>query len=616
MQPISMTLMGFKCFSKQTRFDFPQTPGLYLVSGRNEVQPELEGNGCGKSTLFTDALTWVLFGKTPRLLKAGDIIHWEATSSSVDLTFSHHDEDVRIIRTQAPNSLSWAVGSQPLQTVSQDQLTDYLDIDFDSFVSSVVFGQFSSMFFDLSPADKSSLLSNILNLEIWDKASDLAKAASAEVLTEINGLKQECSHVDGQISALKSMNFADKIAEWEVTKEQQSVLLQQQRLQVEGLLEVLAVEGRAYQDSQVVSSDSLNQVIELKSEVTAELVLLNKELHGHQYAISGLTSRVEVAKKELSKFENVSESCPYCLQAVSEAHLKKEKDRILKTIKTLKQEIADVQVLVDEINASKESLTDTLFEVQRTEKEFNEDLSALTKQINALKISVMSSKKDLDAVKQRLKTLEATQNPYLLEEQQIVEKIKTFNKTLSELQSSVVEKEQVQLNTVYWVKGFRDVRLMLISDVLTQLELEVNNHLYSLGLHDWKVNFAVDGVTKGGKIKKGFTVTILTPLVTEPVPWSAWSGGETQRLRLAGALGMTDLILSKNQLDSKIEVLDEPTAMVSNKGIESLIQVLQDRARSLKKVIFLIDHRDLPTMKFTKVYTVVKNSEHCFIEEN
>jgi hypothetical protein len=45
--------------------------------------------------------------------------------------------------------------------------------------------------------------------------------------------------------------------------------------------------------------------------------------------------------------------------------------------------------------------------------------------------------------------------------------------------------------TQYWVKGFREVRLSLISEVLTQLELEVNNKLFQLGLENWKVLFAV-----------------------------------------------------------------------------------------------------------------------------
>ena len=64
--------------------------------------------------------------------------------------------------------------------------------------------------------------------------------------------------------------------------------------------------------------------------------------------------------------------------------------------------------------------------------------------------------------------------------------------------------------------------------------------------------------------------------------------------------------MSKNQFDSKIEVLDEPSQFMSNQGITSLIQVLQDRARSLKKVIFLIDHRYLDSQAFDGSFTVVK----------
>lgn len=81
MTPKALTLRSFKCFSGETKFTFPVESGLYLVQGRNEVQPSLEGNGCGKSTLFGDALTWCLFGKTPRLLKASDILNWEAGSA-------------------------------------------------------------------------------------------------------------------------------------------------------------------------------------------------------------------------------------------------------------------------------------------------------------------------------------------------------------------------------------------------------------------------------------------------------------------------------------------------------------------------------------------------------
>jgi energy-coupling factor transporter ATP-binding protein EcfA2 len=146
------------------------------------------------------------------------------------------------------------------------------------------------------------------------------------------------------------------------------------------------------------------------------------------------------------------------------------------------------------------------------------------------------------------------------------------------------------------------------------LELEVNNKLFQLGLENWKVLFAVEGLTKGGKIKKGFTVNIVTPYNMEPVHWNAWSGGESQRLRLAGALGMSDLITAKCKQQPTFEVLDEPSSYLSEAGITSLLSILKDRARQFNKQIFLIDHRKLDTVVFDGTISVVKNHDGIVVE--
>jgi energy-coupling factor transporter ATP-binding protein EcfA2 len=127
------------------------------------------------------------------------------------------------------------------------------------------------------------------------------------------------------------------------------------------------------------------------------------------------------------------------------------------------------------------------------------------------------------------------------------------------------------------------------------------------------VDFAVEGLTKGGKVRKGFTATITTPQNLEPVPWAAWSGGETQRLRLAGALGLADLIAAKSGQHVGFEVYDEPSQYLSAAGIESMVSVLRDRATSMKKSIFLIDHRHLDSTNFAGMITVVKNTDGCTV---
>ena len=51
-------------------------PGLSFMWGRNEVEPTLETNGAGKSTIW-NALTWCLFGKTVDGLRGPDVVPWE-----------------------------------------------------------------------------------------------------------------------------------------------------------------------------------------------------------------------------------------------------------------------------------------------------------------------------------------------------------------------------------------------------------------------------------------------------------------------------------------------------------------------------------------------------------
>lgn len=100
----------------------------------------------------------------------------------------------------------------------------------------------------------------------------------------------------------------------------------------------------------------------------------------------------------------------------------------------------------------------------------------------------------------------------------------------------------------------------------------------------------------------------------EPVNWNAWSGGESQRLRLAGSLGIADLITSRCPYVPTFEVFDEPSSYLSEAGITSLLDILADRARLMNKQIFLIDHRRLDSTKFDGVISVVKT--HDGVEVN
>jgi len=107
------------------------------------------------------------------------------------------------------------------------------------------------------------------------------------------------------------------------------------------------------------------------------------------------------------------------------------------------------------------------------------------------------------------------------------------------------------------------------------------------------IKFDIERENKGGRVTKGFTVLVFAPNRTEPTRWEAFGGGATQRLRLAGNLGLANLIMERRGLRSNVEFYDEPSHHLSNAGIGDLLNTLQERAKLESKRIWVVDHHSL-----------------------
>ena len=107
-------------------------------------------------------------------------------------------------------------------------------------------------------------------------------------------------------------------------------------------------------------------------------------------------------------------------------------------------------------------------------------------------------------------------------------------------------------------------------------------------------------------VSRGFAVHVRSPHNPRPVPWAAWSGGESQRLRLAAQEGLGNLIRASTGSDVPLEVWDEPTDGLSDSGISDMLDSLSARAASERRQIWVIDHRALDYGGFDGEVTVVK----------
>jgi DNA repair exonuclease SbcCD ATPase subunit len=255
--------------------------------------------------------------------------------------------------------------------------------------------------------------------------------------------------------------------------------------------------------------------------------------------------------------------------------------------------------------ALRKDLNDCLSILRSVEGDYN----SAQNDVNACDRSIMLCVTDIERCEDELAKLRKKENPFTT----LIGTAKRYSKELKQDIEALLE----QLNKLkveqeayaYWVVGFKRVRLFVLEEALHSLEVEVNNLLISLGLVDWKITLDVERENKTGGVTKGFTVFIHSPKFDKPVKYEAWSGGEVQRLRLAGDLGLANLIMEQAGFINYIEIIDEPSAHMSREGIEDMIETIHQRAHDTGRQIWLVDHHTTSFTGFSGVLTAVMDQK-------
>lgn len=584
--------------------------GLYFVSGENQIEPGLGSNGAGKSALF-EAICWCLYGKTSANLRAGNVVSWGNDGCQVVVGF----EELTICRGQAPNFLK--MDEQP---VTQDEVEAKLGLGFESFLYSTFVSQFSQKFFDLSPADKLVVFSDIMSelLQPWLSRSEHAKILAREADKQIGELKLERATAAGKLEQLQSEDYSQRIADYEKKRQAE---LSSMRIEAEGQAEQKQKYGQELKKlvkdrvQLVVQSRKLDRKLgkegafPLLAEMKQKLEDTQKKLRSEQVDITALKRWLN----DIDATEGYS-ICPTCFQEVDEKLLlkkRREKQQLIKRHQEhegeLQKQIALIQERLNKMEEEKERW--------RQEVSINRgDLAILDNNTTQLKRLMQSLELSMQKLTRMRQERAQEDNPYIRLEKEQSKNKRALLREIKERDDALVLAEKEQATLSYWVKGFKEIRLLLMYEALKELEVFINNNLSQFGMGGWNVKLDVDQENKSGTVRKGFSVLVESPDHSGPVPFEVWSGGEGQRLRLAGTFGLMDLIQAKRQSGFGIEIFDEPTAWLSEQGIDNLLDILYYRAKEQGKKIFIIDHKDLYTYGgFSGVVNITKTAKGSVI---
>jgi len=601
-------LDNFKSFRGKHTFRFPEETGLYFVTGKNEDSPRLGANGIGKSTLL-DAIYWCLYGRTLRGLKANDVITWDEKTCTVSLTMQVGEIPFKVTRGQSPNYLS-IDGVK----VEQEAVNDLIRLTPEAFVYGVMLPQFGQSFFELKPADKLTLFSQIMGLDYWlersEKAATTTKQFEDDIAAVSSAIATSKRRKDDTLIDLKTLERNAEMAEEAAkaaalaVKKEAAALSAQIKIILDNFNDADAWHKELLAEVEI-KEDSIEQM----KKVEKVYLDRSKALHTER---TTLGARMEVAFEAKELLNKLKDVCPTCKQKVDKKHLNQERANLEKA---LEEHRVAFDAMTKKWDIAYRFYEKTMVSIE----EANNALKAVNRDVSKALVKKQTANSELSYLKSRKKDIDGKvtvkENPYramieskLTQHDKLTKEIATGTQKLNDLNAQ-------HAAAIYWVAGFKRVRLFIIEETLKALEMEVNSSLTSLGLVDWQIEFDVERENKSGGVTKGFVVFVRSPDHPEPVRFESWSGGETQRLQLAGDLGLANLIMQQAGLVSTIEMLDEPSEHLSTEGVMDLVETLAQRAIHDDKRILLVDHRTIDFSGFTDTINIIKTEDGSAFEK-
>lgn len=612
MEFLNIEWENFKAFQGGHRLDFSQyQPGLYFIRGENRSEPELGSNGSSKSTLL-DVIHWTLFGVSMRGIRSPQLVPWTAPGRPrASLRLRINKKIITVRRSHRPNTLS-IIRKGKETPVTQEQLEDLIGLTPITIQNSILIGQFTQLFFDRKPGEKMAVFAELLDLDYWFQCADNASNTlrilehdeqKAEI--EISNISTLIKEINRSINELRQEKKSDAAS----TKLHIGVVSKRKRkLNIEKLdIKQQVSDLKKYREA---AAKDLIEASILKRQRESEVS--DAKVH-----LSSLTNEEQVKKTLISENKSqlmillkINGSCTICGQHISASHKQREiakltgkRDKLDELVKELE---TDYSHLVIAVNESEEELKTVQTSITKSIKDRDYYIS----EIRQLNLKAQNVAQEIDNCNKIMKAVTQRSIDYTTKIKRQKERLEIKKKERMEHRLSLKELRAMMEQARFWIKGFKEIRLYEITEALVSLETEINSYLTDLGMRNWSVSLDVERTTKSGSISKGFQITVDPGDEAEvPArPWEAWSGGEGQRLRLAGTLALANLILRKYDQRSNLQIWDESLLWLSGSGREDMLDLLQEIARREEKTIFIIDQNEL-SFAFDGVLTIIKDDE-------
>ena len=382
MIPNSLTIAGFLSYRDPVKIDFSGVD-LLCITG---------ANGAGKSSIL-DAITWALFGRARKHDES--IINLDSDRAEVSLEFTYQGTRYRVVRTNPRGKTksvdlfrekedgegSWIPLSERTIRETDQKITDILRLDYETFINAVFFLQGEAdQFTQQTPAARKRILSQILNLQVWEtyraRAAQSRRKVESEVQTLNGRIAEIHSELQQEAQRRETLRSLQQDLEHTVDQRQQ----EEQRLdKVNSQQASLEEQRQLVQTLQEQLDASANKISQLQVRISqrGDELKEHQQLIERQHEVKETYQQWQHAREELSSWEKTAarfreeeekRQQPLLELAAEEARLRQEVSTLEAEANTVQELTARIPELTDQLGAEEHQIEQAQEQLQRREE--------------------------------------------------------------------------------------------------------------------------------------------------------------------------------------------------------------------------------------------------------
>lgn len=617
----------------RTRLD---NKGLVLIRGENETDATFSSNGSGKSTIFSEAPCWCLFGETIRNLKGDAVVNRQVGKNTiVSIEIEDDNKDTyRVTRhrkhSKHKNKVYLYKNDKDITGLSDKEtnamIESILQMDFLTFTNSIMFGQgLSKMFANSTDGEQKKILERILQIDIFEKCKDIATEYHKDIdreLRDISIMELSNEHLyDEKKTLLRDFEEKERRAQNEYQQKLESLnsdleFALKRRSESKSPKKLIAEIEQL--KANVPDDEELKKSIK---EYKKHLDVVNEDLQDETVEFKTLHTKLMKAQKQLhdyQKGDNTEKVCEACGQPLPVDDTTAAQEHLKKTIAALETELKYAKKDKDE----SEKLYNTIqSHVQKYQQELD-SIIKLERDIQSKELSVEKLKSNIRALddlvlgtKEKIKQHEESSVvTYADTIAQLKKELKEIQKEIEEMAKERKVKNELAGKYIFWKDAFgnRGIKSAMLDSVTPFLNTRANYYLTKLTNSSIEVLFNTQTTLANGEKRDKFSVDVINE--NGDNSYIGNSGGEKRRIDIAISMALQDLVQSRTNKSMDVVVYDEAFENLDEVGCANVIDILQEKAKDYGSV-FVITHNDSLQQMFNQAIVIQKGEDSTLLSE-